>query len=292
LLAFWLLPPGLLAFWLLPRRFRSHCRFGRRRLSRCCRLFQRIQGLFDLLSPCCECLLSRFQIALSFEGLSVGGRCLRLSRLLTGFCRRRLQLLFRRCRLLTGSLLNALRGSRHIRCRRLHIFSQLLLPLLGGRQLILSRSQLTAEIRLQTFRRLLQLLQRLRRFCRILFCQLRCRIVRSQGRHGSIVHSLAILLRRLHSLSCPVLLPSSIIEAILHGLPLLLLSRQLLLQTRIRRLLIQLLLSLLYPLVGIPHFILRILHCLLGAFHGVFRLLHGLVGRPFLLFTKCLSLFF
>ena len=243
--------------------------------------------------------------------MSVGGRCLRLSRLLTGFCRRRLQLLFRRCRLLTGSLLNALRcllqrlghrrivqptfmprGSRHIRCRRLHIFSQLLLPLLGGRQLILSRSQLTAEIRLQTFRRLLQLLQRLRRFCRILFCQLRCRIVRSQGRHGSIVHSLAILLRRLHSLSCPVLLPSSIIEAILHGLPLLLLSRQLLLQTRIRRLLIQLLLSLLYPLVGIPHFILSILHCLLGAFHGVFRLLHGLAGRPFLLFTKCLSLFF
>ena len=306
----------------MPRRWLRSCRLlaARLRSNRCfrccslcrrCRLLQRIQSLLNLLGPRSKCLFSRLQIALCFERLSIGGWSLRLSCLLAGFRGRCLQLLFSRRGFLTGCLLNALcrllqrlghcrvvqppfmpRGSGHIRSRRLHIFRQFLLPLFGCRQLILCRGQLTAEIRRQTFRRLLQLLQRLRRFCRILFGQLGGRVVRGQSRHGGIIHGIAILLRRLHSLSCTVLLPTRIIQTILHGLSLLLLSRQLLLQPRIRRLFVQLLLSLLNSLVSIPHLIFNILHVLLSTFHGVFRLPDSLIGRPFLLFTERLPLFF
>ena len=256
-------------------------------------------------------LFGSFQIPLSLEGLSVCGRCLRLCRLLPGFRCGRFQLLFGCRRFLTGRLLNALscllqcfrhgrviepafmsRCSSHIRGRQLHILSQFLLSLFGCRQLILSRGQLTAEIGLQPFRRLLQFLQRFRSLTGILFGQLGRRVTGSQGRHGRIVRSIAILLRRLHFLSRPILLTSGIIKPILDHLPSLLLSDQLLLQSRISRFFIQLLLSLLDTLVCCSHFILNILHGLLSPFDGLFRLFGVVICRLFLLLTKCLPLLF
>ena len=108
LFAICLLACGWLACGCFGSGFWSHSGFCGSCLSGGRGLFQGIQHLFNLFSPCRKSLLGSFQIALSLQRLRVGGRVLGLCGLLCGLGFRSPQLLFGRCGFLRGSLLNIL----------------------------------------------------------------------------------------------------------------------------------------------------------------------------------------